>query len=126
MGLCERQECSDARAHRIAHHVGAANTEMVEQRPHVVGHQVGCVERRIVELGRRAMAAAIKREHPPAGTHQGRHPARIDPVDLLGGGKAMHQHDRLAFALVEERDLHGPVPETARGIGLVHWHDPGK
>ena len=31
-------EGGDARAHRIAHHVGALDAEMIEQRAHVVGH----------------------------------------------------------------------------------------
>ena len=65
--MSQRQERGDARAHRIAHHVGAADAEMIEQRPHVLGHPVGVVVGRIVELGRLAVAAIVERDHPAAG-----------------------------------------------------------
>ena len=66
-GMRERQERRDARAHGIAHHVGAGEIEMIEQRAHVVGHQGAVVGGRVVELGRSAMPAVVERDGAPAG-----------------------------------------------------------
>ena len=102
-GMREREEGGDARAHRIAHDIGARDAEMIEQRAHVLRHVARVIGGRIVELGRVAMAAIVERDDAAAGARQRRDPAGIDPVHLLGGGEAVHQHDRRALALVEDR-----------------------
>src|ERR1700722_10152344 len=61
------------------------------------------------------MAAIIERDDAAPCPFQRRHPARQDPVYLLVGGKAVHQHDRLAFALIEEGYLHTVVAKTRHG-----------
>ena len=50
VGMRQREESRDPRAHRVAHDVGARQTEMVDQRAHVVGHDARCDRR----PGRRA------------------------------------------------------------------------
>ena len=49
----ERQERRDARAHRIAHDVGARDVEMIEQRADVLGHDGAVIGGGVVELGRK-------------------------------------------------------------------------
>src|SRR5437763_59788 len=66
-----------------------------------VGMRVG----QIVEFCGLAVAAIIERDHAAVVAHERRDPAGLHPVDLLVGGKAMHQDDRLARALVEIGDL---------------------
>src|SRR5262245_43517465 len=58
------------------------------------------------------MAAIVERDGAAAGTRQRRHPAGLDPVDLLSGGKAVNEDDRFTLALVHIRDIDGPVPEA--------------
>src|SRR6185437_7686415 len=103
--MLHRQERSDARAHRIAQHVGALDLDMIEQRPHVLRHDCAVISRRIVRLARCPMPTIVERDHAPSGARQRRHPAGRNPIYFLGGSKTMHQHDRLAFAFVEVGDL---------------------
>jgi hypothetical protein len=57
------------------------------------------------------------------GARERRHPAGMDPVHLLGGGKAVYENDRFALAPVKERDpdivvlkaRHDPVPAGRLG-----------
>ena len=63
----ERKERGDTRAHGIAHHVGAREIEMIEQRPHVVRHEGAVIGGRIVELARGAVPAIVERDDAPAG-----------------------------------------------------------
>ncbi len=55
------------------------------------------------------MAAIVERDGAPAGAGQRRDPAGMQPVHLLGRGKAVHQHDRLALPFVEIGDLDAVV-----------------
>ena len=93
---------------------------MIDQRTHVLGHDGGVIGGRIVQLARGAVAADIERDHPPAGLGQTGHPSGMHPVYRRVGGKAVDQDDRLAFALVEKRDLDPIVLEMSVGI-----HDGG-
>ena len=90
--------------------------EMIEQRAHVASHCGGVILGGIVELARLAVAAIVERDHAPAGAGQRRDPAGMDPVHLLGGGKAVHQHDRFALPLVKEGEFHGTVMEGGHGV----------
>ena len=85
---------------------------MVDQRPHVVRHALGVIVGRIVELGRLAVAAIVERDHAAAGARERRDPARLHPVHLLVGRKAVHQDDRLALPFIEKRNLHRPVTKA--------------
>ena len=76
------------------------------------GHLGGVIVGRLVELARLAMAAVVERNHAFSGARQGRNPGRLHPVDLLGGGETVDEHDRLALALVEVRQFNGVVGET--------------
>src|SRR5215510_6897291 len=62
------------------------------------------------------MTAVVEGNHAPA--FQGREPAGMHPVDLLGRGKAVNKDDRLAFALVEICDLDGTVMKARHDIGM--------
>src|SRR5262249_52044535 len=84
---------------------GARYLEMIEQCPHVLRHEAAVIGGRIVELGRRAMAAIVERDDAAARTRKRRYPAGIDPVHFLVGSKAMDEHDRLALPFVEIADL---------------------
>ena len=69
-----------------------------------------------------ALGAHLARQHASgydaaAGRGQCRHPARIDPVHLLVGGKAVNENDRIAGSLIEKGELDGSVLEC--------WHDSG-
>ena len=81
--MLEREERGDARAHRIAHDVGALDAEMIEQRAHVLRHAVGVIVGRIVELGRLAVAAIVERDHAAAGARQRRDPAGLTQFTSL-------------------------------------------
>src|ERR1700757_2990879 len=62
------------------------------------------------------MAAIVERDDPAAVFLQLRDPGRIDPVDVFGRGKAVHQHDRIALAFVEIGNFDIAVMEVR------HWH----
>ena len=110
----ERQERGDARAHRIAHHVGARDVEMIEQRAHVLRHAARCdrrPDRRAWSMrrgrdcrarsraGRRASASRPSRDAPssPPWSRRSRGPARSARPRLRRG----------------KRNLDGAVGENA-------------
>ena len=111
-GMLEREERGDARAHRIAHDVGAVDAEMIEQRAHVVGHCGRCDSR----PDRRAWSTGRARDCR-ARSRGGRRALSVatqpgwTQFTSLRGGEAVHEHDRLALALVEIGDLDGAVVE---------------
>ena len=72
----------DARAERIAHHVGAFEAEMRDQRRDVAGHQVGVIVGRIVQLGGLAVPAIVERDDAAVVARQRRDPAGLHPVHL--------------------------------------------
>src|SRR6185437_584577 len=74
---------------------------MIHQRDDVARHDGNRIFRGLVELGGLAMAAIIERDDAAAVLPQLRDPGRIDPVDVLGRRKAVHEHDRIALALIE-------------------------
>ena len=104
-GPAERQERGDARAHRIAHHVGALDPEAPEEIGRVAGHQVGAIVARGVELLARAVAAVVEGDDPPPGMGQRLDPARIDPVDAMVRGEAVDEEDRLAAVVALGGDV---------------------
>ena len=61
------------------------------------------------------MPAVVERDRAPTSKRERSDPAGMYPVHLLVGGKAVHQHDRLALALVEIGDLDLAIPETRHG-----------
>src|SRR5215831_13934837 len=99
------QNGRDPATERITHDVGARYLEMIEQCPHVLRHEAAVIGGRIVELGRRAMAAIVERDDAAARTCKRRYPAGIDPVHFLVGSEAMDEGDRLALPFVEIGDL---------------------
>ena len=99
-------------AERIAHHVRARDVEMVHQRRDVAGHGADMIVLGIIELAGIAMAAIVERDDAAAAPLQLRDPGGIDPVDVLGRGKAVHQHDRIALALIEVGNFDGAVVKT--------------
>src|SRR5215831_2992626 len=99
------QNGRDPATERITHDVGALYLEMIEQCPHVLRHEAAVIGGRIVELGRRAMAAIVERDDAAARTCKRRYPAGIDPVHFLVGSEAMDEGDRLALPFVEIGDL---------------------
>ena len=117
-GWLRQREGGDARAHRIAHDVGALDAEMIEQRAHIVRHQRHRIVGGIVQLAGGAVAAVVERDGAAAGAGERTHPSGIDPVHLLGRGKAVHQDDGLALAFVEISDLDFAMSE------IWHRFDP--
>ena len=73
--MFDRQERGNARAHGIAHHVGAFDSKMIEQRPHVPRHGRAVIGGGIVKLARRTMAAIVERDRAPAGARERRAPS---------------------------------------------------
>ena len=78
---------------------------MIEQRTHIVRHGGAVISGRVVQLAGRAVPAIVERNHAPAIARQRRHPTGVQPIHLLGGGKAVHQHNRIAVTLIEISDL---------------------
>ena len=105
LGMPRGEHRRDARAERIAHHVGAFEAEMPDQRRDIGRHHVGVVVGRIVKLGRLAMPAIVERDDAAVVARERRDPAGLHPVDLLVGGETVHQDDRIAGTLVEIDDL---------------------
>ncbi len=85
---------------------------MRDQRRDVARHDVGVIVGRIVELGRCAVTAIVERDDAAMVARQRRDPARLHPVDLRVGRKAVHEDDGVALAFVEIRDLDRSIPES--------------
>jgi hypothetical protein len=107
--LAQRKPRRHPPAQRIAHDVGALEIEMIHQRRDVARHDADMVLLGVVELAGIAMAAIVERDDAAAVFLQLRNPGRIDPVDILARRKAMHQHDRIALALVEIGNFNSAV-----------------
>ena len=122
----QRQKRRDARAHRIAHHVGARDIEMIEQRPHVLGHHGAVIGGRIVELGRGAMAAIVERDHAPAGAGQRRDPARDRPSSPPWWRRSRARARSARPRLHRDRRSRRHRPNGACGRWCMSWHDPPK
>ena len=67
LGLGEREEARDPRAHRIAHHVGALDSQMREQVGRVLGHEIGAIVGGRVELFALPVAAIVERDDAAPG-----------------------------------------------------------
>ena len=114
LGMRQRQERRDARAHGVAHDVGALDSRDDRAARARRPPWWRCDRR----PGRRACSDA---PCPRLSSAMTRRPARVSvatqpglhPVHLLGGGKAVHQHDRIAVALVEIGDLDAAVLQSA-------------
>jgi hypothetical protein len=113
-----RQERRDPSAQRITHDVGARQIEIIEQRTHVLRHEAAVIGGRVVKLRRSAMTAVVESDDAAAGARQRRHPAGIDPVHLLVGGEAVHEHDRLALAFVEKGNVDVAMSEMRHAAGI--------
>src|ERR1700712_1684498 len=61
------------------------------------------------------MAAIVERDDAAAVLLQVGDPGRIDPVNVLARGKAVHEDDRIALAFVEIGNFNSAVVETR------HW-----
>ena len=79
LGWRDATRADDARAHRIAHEVDAAEFKVVDKPRDVTRHQIGRIGLGIVELGARAVAAVVERDHPPPGLGQRRRPSADRP-----------------------------------------------
>ena len=99
LGVLKRQERGDARAHRIAHHIGPGDAQMIEQAARVLGHQRRAVGRRIVELVALAMPAIVDGDDAKAILGQKTDPAGVDPIVLDTGGKTVDQQNGIAARL---------------------------
>src|SRR5262249_21692592 len=68
-----------------------------------------------------AVAADVERDRAAACPGEGRDPAGLHPVHLLGRGKAVDENDRLARALVEKGNLHGSVLKARHARHEPEW-----
>ena len=123
-GALQREKARNPGAHRVAHHVGARNAQVIEQVAGVLGHAVRAIGVGIVELLAAPMAAIVERDHPSAGLGQRIDPARIDPVDPMAGREAMHQQDRFAQIRLDRRDVDKGNPHAVGGKFLHHSERP--
>ena len=101
----EREEGGDPRAHRIAHHIGPRDAEMIEQPPPVLCHRRRTVRVGIVEFVAPSMPPIVISDHPAPRGDECSHPTRVDPIGDQVRGKAVDQQDGLALPLVEIGDL---------------------
>ena len=113
LAVCQREERADTRTHGIAHHVGATDAQIIEQRAHITGHARAVIGGRIIELAGLTVAAIIKRNDATVRLLERPDPAGAYPVDLRGGSKPVHENDGFALAFIEERDLDAVVLKTA-------------
>ena len=82
IGMRQRQECGNARTHRIADDMRSRDAEMVEQPPAVFGHQRGTVIRQFVELLTVPVPAIVEGDDAVSGLAEKIDPARTAPVRL--------------------------------------------
>src|SRR3974390_2021323 len=94
--------------------------QVIEQRAHILGHDRAVIGGGIVQLAGLSVPAIIKRDHAATSACQRRHPAWAYPVDLLGRGKAVHQHYRLTLAFIEKSDLYFAVLKKLHGVIFSH------
>src|SRR5215207_2327981 len=92
-GMFECKKRGNARAHRVPYDVGAGEPEMVKQCTYVRGHKAAVIIGRIVKLARLAVPAVVERDRTLASFDKRGDPARMDPVHMSIGGKAVHEHD---------------------------------
>ena len=91
---------------------------MIEEGADILGHERAVVGGRLVKLGRLAMAAIVEGDDTASGARERCHPAGKNPIHLLGGGKAVHEHDWLALAFVEKGDFHPVMREARHAVTL--------
>src|SRR4029077_15598627 len=94
-----REKGGDPRAHRIAHHIGPRDAEMIEQPPPVLCHRRRTVRVGIVEFAAPSMPPIVISDHPAPRGDECSHPTRVDPVGDQVRGKAVDQQDGLALPL---------------------------
>ncbi len=101
----QRQRHGDAGAHRISHHVGPGDAEMVEQPGRIVGQERQRIRLRIADLLASPMATDIHGDDPPAGPLERVDPPGGAPVHNVVRREAVDKEDRVAFPAVEECDI---------------------
>jgi hypothetical protein len=94
--MLDCQERGDPRSHRITHHIGALDSQMIEQPACVLGHGRRLVARRIIKLLAFPMPPVVERDDPPPGVSQRPEPVRIAPVDDGVGGEPVDEKDRFS------------------------------
>src|SRR3990170_8039108 len=102
--MVEDEKRGDARAHRIAHHVGVADAEVVEYAPRVLRHDRRAIKARVVELLALSMSAIVVGDDAAPGLSERAHPTSIAPIGRDIGGEAVDEEDRLPFPLVDIGD----------------------
>src|SRR5262245_23807810 len=114
--MSKRKKSGDARPHRIAHNVGAADFEMVEQVRRILGHGRRAVTGRVIELLAQPMPAIVVGNRAVARRGQRVEPMRIAPICRDIGGKAVNEEDRVAAPLIHIGDLHAAGGETLHSL----------
>ena len=80
--VSERQERSNARAHRVADDVRTRDAEMIEQATCVFRHQRRAIVRQLIELLTFSMTPVVESDDPVTGFDEKVDPAGIDPIRL--------------------------------------------
>src|SRR5208282_5060100 len=116
LGMRKRQKRGVSGAHGVTHHVRTTKAEMVEERTYIVSHDGAVIGSGVIELCRLAMTAIVERDDAAPGARERGHPAGKDPIHLLVGRKAMHEHNRLALAFVEKGNFHVVMREARHAV----------
>ena len=90
LGMLEHEKCSDARPHRIAKHIGALDSEMIEKPQCILGHVLRAIDRRVVELLAHPMPAIVESDHTTPSLNEKGDPTSICPIGRSVGGEAVN------------------------------------
>ena len=94
------------RAHGIAHHVAAADAEMVEQAAPILGHHRRAIKAGVVELLASSMSAMVVGDDAAGSLSQDAQPMRIAPICSDIGGEAVDEENGFSIPLIAISDPH--------------------
>src|ERR1700691_4233365 len=86
--------------------------QMIQQCAYVRRHGRAVVCAWVIEFGGLPMAAVVQRDDASPSAGKRRHPAGVNPVNLLVGGKSVDEDDRRPLAFVEKGYLDIIVGKT--------------
>src|SRR5262249_1782495 len=109
------------RAHRIAHHIGAGDREVIEQPAGILHHRGRLVGLRLVELRALPMPAIVIGDDAVAVAAEQADPTGIKPIVLDARCEAMHQQHRLAGTFVDEADAYALRSEAVHSLRPPAW-----
>src|SRR6478736_3788026 len=103
LAVSKHEKRADPRPHRIAHHIGALDLQVVEQIARIIGHDRRVVILGVVQLFAASMAAIVERDDTAAVACKRAHPEGKQPVHRMRRSKPVNQQN--GFTAVVLRSL---------------------